>query len=109
MNKSQLATPTKGKISPLKVTIVIAILGLGCTAGVWRFLCKQPKTQKTTGLKEVKYVFFSIDGMPVTLSEQDVYEIKQLYQDGVLPTAIGEKFGMDAVMVSRIINSIKKL
>jgi len=96
--------------STLKVTIVIAILGLGCTASVLRYLRKQPKAQKTSGVKEVKYVFFSmIDGIPVTLSEQDVFDIKQMYQDGVLPTAIGEKFGMDAVMVSRIINSIKSI
>ena len=109
MKKNKLATPTNGKISPLKATIVIAILGLGCAAGVWRFLCKQPKAQKTSGVKEVKYVFFSVDGIPVTLSEQDVFDIKQMYLDGVLPTAIGEKFGMDAVMVSRIINSIKSI
>lgn len=109
MNKSQLATPTKGKISPLKVTIVIAILGLGCTVSVWRFLRKQPKAQANSVVKEVKYVFFSVGGIPVILSEQDVFDIKQLYQDGVLPTAIGERFGMDAIMVSRIINSIKTI
>ena len=108
MNKNQLATPTKGKISPLKVTIVIAILGLG-TVGVWRYLRKQPKAQTTSVVKEVKYVFFSIGGLSVILSEQDVFDIKQLYQDGVLPTAIGERFGMDAIMVSRIINSIKTI
>lgn len=108
MNKSQLATPTKGKISPLKVTIVITILGLG-TVGMWRYLCKQPKAQANSVVKEVKYVFFSVGGIPVILSEQDVFDIKQLYQDGVLPTAIGERFGMDAIMVSRIINSIKTI
>ena len=108
MDEKKLATPNKGKTSPLKVTIVIAILGLG-TVGMWRYLCKQPKAQATSVVKEVKYVFFSVGGIPVILSEQDVFDIKQLYQDGVLPTAIGEKFGMGAVMVSRIINSIKTI
>jgi hypothetical protein len=38
-----------------------------------------------------------------------VYDIKQLYEDGDLPNAIADKFGMTAVMVSRILNSIARL
>lgn len=45
------------------------------------------------------------EGKPVTLSKQDVFEIKLMHEDGILPSAFGDKFGMDAVMICRIINS----
>lgn len=54
-------------------------------------------------------MFFSTDGKPVTLTEQDVFDVKQKYEDGVLPTAIADEYNMNAVMVCRIINSIKAL
>jgi len=54
-------------------------------------------------------VFFSTEGKPITLSEQDVYNVRQKYEDGVLPTVIAEQYNMTAVMVCRIINSIKNL
>ena len=68
---------------------------------------KNSKTSIIT--QEVKYVFFSTEGIPITLSEQDVYDIRQKYEDGVLPTVIAEQYNMTAVMVCRIINSIKNL
>lgn len=78
----------------------------------WCAVCR--KAQKATNtdppiVREVKYVFFSTDGKPVTLTEQDVFDVKQKYEDGVLPTAIADEYNMNAVMVCRIINSIKAL
>lgn len=70
---------------------------------------RETKTQESIIQKEVKYVFFSADGKPITLSEQEVYGIRQLQEDGVLNSVIGEKFDMSPVMVSRVINSIKAL
>lgn len=70
---------------------------------------KKSQTQSPTIVKEVKYVFFSTEGKPITLSEQDVYNVRQKYEDGVLPTDIAEQYNMTAVMVCRIINSIKNL
>lgn len=52
---------------------------------------------------------FSADGKPITLSEQDVYSIRQMYEDGMQPYSIGEKFGLETVMVMRIINCVKSM
>jgi len=87
--------------------------GLGACTGaggyyvVNRWFIKPDKTQCQVIKKEKYYVFFSSDGKPVSLSERDVFDIKQMNEDGVLPTAIGSKFNMNPVMVCRIINSIK--
>lgn len=102
--------PTKGKLGTKKAAIGFSVIGLVCTAGiVYVVKHKKAQAQKTSETKEVKYVFFSMDGKPITLSEQDVFEIKQLHEDGVLPTVIGDRFCMDAVMVCRVINSVKTI
>lgn len=67
------------------------------------------KTQEPTIQREVKYVFFSADGKPITLSEQDVYSIRQMYEDSMQPYSISEKFGLETVMVMRIINCVKSM
>ena len=59
--------------------------------------------------REKHYVFFSSEGNPVTLSEQEVFDVKQKYEDGVLPTCIADEYDMNSVMVCRIINSIKSI
>ncbi len=59
--------------------------------------------------KEKYYVFFSPEGKPVTLSEQEVFDIKQKHEDGVLPTFIAQEIGMSPVMVCRIINCLKSI
>ena len=104
--------PTKGKFSTSKKAIGFTFIGLACAAGVL-YVVKQkqpkPKTQTPIIQKEVKYVFFSTDGKPITLSEQDVFDVKQKYEDGVMPTVIADEYDMNAVMVCRIINSIKAL
>lgn len=112
MEKSKFqATPNhKGKFLTPKKAIGIITFGLVCSAGVL-FVVKHKQAkatiQKPSVVREVKYVFFSPDGKPITLSEQDVYDVKQKYEDGVLPSAIAEEYDMNAVMVCRIINCVK--
>ena len=36
--------------------------------------------------------------------EKEVYSMKQMYDDGVQPSAIAEKYGLSPAMVCRIIN-----
>lgn len=113
MEQKQVSSPTpKGKFLTQKKAIGFTVIGLVCAAGVLYVVQrKQAKSQTQTPIirKEVKYVFFSSDGKPVTLSEQDVFDVKQKYEDGVLPTVIADEYDMNAVMVCRIINSIKAL
>lgn len=110
MEQKVSSTPTKGKFSTTKKAIGIITFGLVCSAGVL-FVVKHKQAkatiQKPSVVREVKYVFFSPDGKPITLSEQDVYDVKQKYEDGVLPSAIAEEYDMNAVMVCRIINCVK--
>ena len=111
MEQKLSKTPTTtGKFLTPKKAIGFTIIGLVCTAGVLYVVKhKKPQTQTPPIVREVKYVFFSTDGKPVTLTEQDVFDVKQKYEDGVLPTAIADEYNMNAVMVCRIINSIKAL
>ena len=92
--------------------------GLGTCAGAGGYyvvnrLIRKPvvKGGKPRGVvkREKHYVFFSSEGKPVTLSEQEVFDVKQKYEDGVLPTCIADEYNMNSVMVCRIINSIKSL
>ena len=111
MEQTKVSMPTTtGKFLTPKKAIGFTIIGLVCTAGVLYVVKhKRPQTQNPPIVREVKYVFFSTDGKPVTLTEQDVFDVKQKYEDGVLPTAIADEYNMNAVMVCRIINSIKAL
>lgn len=101
----------KPKFIP-KGRTAIAVTALGvCVSAAALYAIKRrgTRTQEPTIQKEVKYVFFSAEGKPVTLSEQDVFDVKQKYEDGVLPTIIADEYDMNAVMVCRIVNSIKSL
>lgn len=99
-----------GKSENTKKAIGITVFGLVCTVVVLYVVKhKKPQTQKPSNVQEVKYVFFSTDGKPITLTEQDVFDIKQKYEDGVLPTSIADEYNMNAVIVCRIINTIKTL
>lgn len=112
METKHFSTPIKVKFSTPKKAIGFTFIGLVCAAGVL-YVVKhkqpKPKTQTPVIQKEVKYVFFSTDGKPITLSEQDLFDVKQKYDDGVLPTVIADEYDMNAVMVCRIINSIKSM
>lgn len=112
MANIQFPMPNKGKFTTSKKAVGFTLISLVCAAGVLYVVKhKQSNPQARTPVtpKEVKYVFFSTDGKPVTLSEQDVFDVKQKYEDGVLPTAIAKEYNMNTVMVCRIINSIKSL
>ena len=94
----------------LIVVVTGSMIATGTGVMAYRiFKNRKPKSDEISPKSEVKYVFFSTEGQPIVLTQRDVYDIKQLNEDGVLPTSIGERFNMSAVMVSRIINSIKAL
>ena len=65
--------------------------------------CSQEPTQ---GDVKREYVFTTLNGKAVTLSEQDVFKIVQMNASGVLPTVIAKEFGLSISTVSIIINSI---
>lgn len=97
----------------MKKSIIIvscSLIATGTGVMAYRiFKNRKAKSSKTSPNSEVKYVFFSTEGQPIVLTQRDVYDIKQLQEDGTLPTAIAEKFNMSPVMVNRVINSIKAL
>lgn len=90
----------------------IAVTALGvCVSAAALYAIKHrgTRTQEPTIQKEVKYVFFSAEGKPIILSEQEVYSIRQMHEDGMQPSTIGEKFGLETVVVMRIINCVKSM
>ena len=102
---------TPNKFIP-KGRTAIAVTALGvCVSAAALYAVKHrgTRTQEPTIQKEVKYVFFSANGKPITLSEQEVYSIRQMHEDGMQPSTIGEKFGLETVMVMRIINCVKSM
>ena len=93
-----------------RTTIVVTALGV-CVSDAALYAVKHrgTKTPESIIQREVKYVFFSAEGKPITLSEQEVYGIRQMHEDGMQPSTIGEKFGLETVMVMRIINCVKSM
>ena len=93
-----------------RTAIVLTALALGVSAtALYVLKQRKAKTQEPVIHKEVKYVFFAANGKSITLSEQEVYSIRQMHENGVQPSAIGDKFGLETLMVMRIINSIKSV
>ena len=112
MANIQFPTPTKDRLATSRKAVGFTLISLVCAAGVLYVVKhKQPKPQIQSPViqKEVKFVFFSTDGKPVTLSEYDVYRIRQMREDGMQPSSISQKFGIESVMVMRIINCIKSI
>ena len=98
------------KTKKMLVFVSCGMIATGTSVLAYRiFKNRKAKSSENSPKSEVKYVFFSTEGKPVVLTERDVYDIKQLQEDGVLNSIIGEKFNMSPVMVSRVINSIKAL
>ena len=93
-----------------RTTIVVTALGV-CVSAAVLYAIKQrgTRTQDPTIQREVKYVFFFAEGKPITLSEQEVYGIRQMHEDGMQPSTISERFGLETVMVMRIINCVKSM
>ena len=105
-------------MAKVKIISMAIGFGLGTCAGAGGYyvvnrLIRKPIVKNGKPREVVKrekhYVFFSSEGKPVTLSEQQVFDVKQKYEDGVLPTCIADEYNMNSVMVCRIINSIKSL
>lgn len=92
-----------------RTIFMVTVLGLCSATALYFAKHKATKAQEPMIRKEVKYVFFSADGKPVTLTEKEVYGIRQMHEDGMQPSVIGEKFGLETVMVMRIINCVKSI
>ena len=114
MEKQQERTPINGnKAAITKKAIGFGIVGiLGTTVVYLGIKLKRSKKQTMKDSpppkKELRFVFFSPEGLPITLSEQEAYKIKQLYIDGVLPTTIAKEHNMSTAMVFRIIGCLKQ-
>lgn len=54
-----------------------------------------------------KYVFFDPYGKILTLTDREICDIRQKYEDGVLLSAIAEDLNLDVIMIARIINLTK--
>lgn len=63
--------------------------------------------KRSRHLNVIKYVFFDPYGKTLTLTDREIYDIKQQYEDGVLLSAIAENLKLDVIMISRIINLTK--
>ena len=101
---------TNGKFTTKQRAIGLTVISLLCAAGVLCFYKhKQSNNARTRDApikKAVEYVFVSESGTAVILSEQDVFSIKQMYEDDVLPTEIAKQYGLNPVTICRIINSL---
>ena len=86
------------------ITVAVSLAcGIGIGSGITNYCCqKHPKPSKNGN---TLYVFCSLHGRPLTLLEKDVYSMKEMFDDGVQPSAIAEKFGLTPTMVCRVINS----
>lgn len=86
-----------------------AALGAGIGIGIYCLIqknkCKAEKPANNEN--ETKYVLVSMNGTPATFTETQVLEIKRLYEDGTSPTAIADKYGINVIMVSRVVHGIK--
>ena len=86
-------------------------VGTGMVLTMVAILClthqEAPCSQEPTrGDVKREYVFTTLNGKAVTLSEQDVFKIVQMNASGVLPSVIAKEFGLSISTVSMIIISI---
>jgi len=90
----------------VKEVFVISSVSILCTIVVYKAVQYfKPKPNISSAKSDTNYVFFSTEGKAMVLSEQEVYGIVQMYEDGVMPSVIASKYNMNAVMVCRIVNS----
>lgn len=90
----------------VKKVFIISSLSVLCTIAVYKAVQYfKPKSNNPSAKSDTKYVFFSTEGQSVVFSEQDVFGIVQMYEDGVMPSVIASKYNVNAVMVCRIVNS----
>ena len=110
MEKQKERMPINGKSAITKKAIGFGIIGFLGTTVVFlgiKHMRSKKQTMKDSSKKEVRFVFFSPDGLPISLSEQEVYNVKQQYEDGVSPVVIAKEHNMSTGMVFRIISCMK--
>lgn len=73
--------------------------------GTWYFTRRHYR-KALTHYKGDAYVFSTPDGAHITLSEDNLKDIRLMHESGVHPSVIAEKYGISLLMVTRIINFI---
>lgn len=84
----------------------VILVGIACGAiGAYGHYAYQKHRRKgVRPLNVIKYVFFDPYGKILTLTDREICDIKQKYEDGVLLSAIAEDLNLDVIMITRIIN-----
>ena len=94
----------------MKEVFIISSVSVLCTIGVYKAVQYFKPVRANSNVKQdVHFVFPTADGKALVLSEKEVFGIKQMYDDGVMPSVIGSKYKMNAVMVCRVINSMNSI
>ena len=94
----------------MKEMFIISSVSILCTIGVYKAVeYFKPKPKTPVAKADVNYVIFSTDGTAMVLSEKEVFGIKQMYEDGVMPSVISSKYNISAVMVCRVINCMNSI
>jgi len=87
----------------------IVFVGITCGAiGAYSYhVYQKHRRMGLRPLNVIKYVFFDPYGKILTLTDREICDIKQKYEDGVLLSAIAEELNLDIIMITRIINLTK--
>ena len=94
----------------MKEVFIISSVSILCTIGVYKAVQYfKPKPNNQSAKSGTNYVFFSTEGKAMVFSEQDVFGIVQMYEDGVMPSVIASKYNISAVMVCRVINCMNSI
>ena len=94
----------------VKEVFIISSVSVLCTIAVYKAVeYFKPKSKTHVAKADVNYVIFSTDGTALVLSEKEVLGIKQMYEDGVMPSVISSKYDISAVMVYRVINCMNSI
>lgn len=112
-NNPRIHHPSIGKVShktSMKEVLIISSVSVLCTIGVYKAVQHFKTVRANSTVKsDVNYIFSTPNGKAVVLSEKEVYGIKQMYDDGVMPSVIANKYKMNTVMVCRVINCINSI
>ena len=104
-NKSNDVSPITRETSA-KEMLAFASVSIVLTLGAFMAIKHlRPNPNNQSAKSGTNYVFFSTEGKAMVFSEQDVFGIVQMYEDGVMPSVIASKYNVNAVMVCRIVNS----
>jgi len=94
----------------MKEVFIISSVSVLCTIAAYKAVQYfKPKPKTPVAKADVNYVIFSTDGTAMVLSEKEVFGIKQMYEDGVMPSVISSKYNISAVMVCRVINCMNSI